>query len=105
MHEHRHPDNGLTDLATLPSDAEARWEALVGTIKQMLSAADDAEGFRAAFSATSQAASGVDYQQVLNAVHLPKNADEHAEALREMLARIPDGWDAGFPAIAAGIRC
>jgi hypothetical protein len=34
----------------------------------------------------------VDDQEVLNAMHVPKDAGEHAEALRGMLVRIPDGW-------------
>jgi len=34
----------------------------------------------------------VDDQQVLNALHVPEDAGEHAEALRGMLVRIPDGW-------------
>ncbi|MGP8241981.1 MAG: hypothetical protein ACLQQB_09505 [Solirubrobacteraceae bacterium] len=38
------------------------------------------------------AARGIDHQQILNAMHVPKDAGEHAEALREMLVRIPDGW-------------
>lgn len=34
----------------------------------------------------------VDYQQLLNAVHVPEDAGEHTEALRGILLRIPDGW-------------
>jgi hypothetical protein len=34
----------------------------------------------------------VDYQQLLNAVHVPENAGEHSEALQRILLRIPDGW-------------
>jgi hypothetical protein len=34
----------------------------------------------------------VEDQQSLNAMHVPEDAGEHAEALRGMLARIPDGW-------------
>ncbi len=33
-----------------------------------------------------------DYQQLLDAVHVPEDAGEHAEALRGILLRIPDGW-------------
>ncbi len=40
----------------------------------------------------SQAARDLDHQQFLNAMHLPKDAGEHADALRGMLVRIPDGW-------------
>lgn len=31
-------------------------------------------------------------QEILNAVHVPDDAGERAEALGRMLARIPDGW-------------
>ncbi len=34
----------------------------------------------------------VEDQQILNAMHVPEDAGEHADALRGMLARIPDGW-------------
>lgn len=34
----------------------------------------------------------VDYQQLLNEVHVPEDAGEHTEALRGILLRIPDGW-------------
>lgn len=34
----------------------------------------------------------VDYQRLLNAVHVPEDAGEYAEALRSILLRIPDGW-------------
>jgi RNA polymerase-binding transcription factor DksA len=34
----------------------------------------------------------VDYQQSLNAMHVPEDAGEHVDALRGILARIPDGW-------------
>ena len=33
-----------------------------------------------------------DDQQSLNALHVPEDAGEHADALRGILARIPDGW-------------
>ncbi len=35
---------------------------------------------------------GIEDQQILNALHVPEDAGEHADALRGMLARIPDGW-------------
>jgi RNA polymerase-binding transcription factor DksA len=36
--------------------------------------------------------SDIDDQQILNALHVPEDAGEHAEALHGMLVRIPDGW-------------
>jgi hypothetical protein len=43
-------------------------------------------------NATKQIALDVDYQQLLNAVHVPEDTGEHVEALRGILLRIPDGW-------------
>lgn len=79
--------------ATLPSDVQAQWDALADAARQMAAgAAGDEDGFRAAWNAMTQAARGLDHQQMLNAMHVPKDADEHAEALAAMLRRIPDGW-------------
>ncbi|HWJ49863.1 MAG TPA: hypothetical protein VNR42_02520 [Solirubrobacteraceae bacterium] len=69
-----------------------RWDALVDATKQMASATDDPEGFRAAWSAMAQVRHGLDLKQILNAMHVPKDAGEHTDALRAMLVRIPDGW-------------
>ncbi|HTW41451.1 MAG TPA: hypothetical protein VMD79_03980 [Solirubrobacteraceae bacterium] len=55
-------------------------------------AAGDENGFRAAWEAMAQAARGLDHQQMLNAMHVPEDAGEHAEALAAILRRIPDGW-------------
>ncbi len=58
----------------------------------MATAASDDDGFRAAWGALQQASRGLDHQQILNSVHVPIDAGEHAEALTAMLRRIPDGW-------------
>lgn len=92
MNESDPVDDAATGPATLPSDVQARWNALADTVRQMASATDDAEGFHAAWNAMRQVGRGIDHQQILNAMHVPKDADEHAEALRGMLVRIPDGW-------------
>ncbi len=59
-----------------------------------------------------QAVRDIDYQQLLNAAHVPEDAGEHAEALRGILLRIPDGWgrwiscDRGwYPLLARSKRC
>jgi len=82
----------LTGEVAMPSDAQARWDAYADAVRQLASSTNDAEGFRAAWGAMSQAAHGLDHQQILNAIHVPKDAGEHAQALRGMLVRIPDGW-------------
>jgi hypothetical protein len=89
MNEGDPVDDAAPGPATLPRDVQARWDT---PIRQVASATDDAEGFQAASNAMRQAGSGIDLQQILNAIHVPKNAGEHTDALRGMLARIPDGW-------------
>jgi hypothetical protein len=39
-----------------------------------------------------RAAAADPHRQLLDAVHVPEDAGEHAEALTGMLLRIPDGW-------------
>ncbi len=79
--------------ATLPRDVQARWDTLADTMRQMASATDDAEGFQGAWNAMRLVGRNIDDQQEsLNALHMPEDAGEHAEALRGMLVRIPDGW-------------
>jgi hypothetical protein len=92
MSEVDRPGEAPIDQASLPSDVQARWDALADATRQMASATDDAEGFRAAWAAMAQAARGFDYRQMLDTMHIPEDAGEHAEALAAMLRRIPDGW-------------
>ena len=92
MNEGDPVDDTATGPATLPRDVQARWDTLADTVRQVASATDDAEGFQAAFNAMRQVGRGIDHQQILNALHVPKDAGEHADALRGMLLRIPDGW-------------
>jgi hypothetical protein len=92
MDESDPADDAATGPATLPRDVQARWDALADSVSQMASATDDAEGFHAAWNAMRQVGRGIDHQQILNALHVPKDSGEHAEALRGMLIRIPDGW-------------
>lgn len=87
-----HNDDGAGGPAELPSDVQARWDALADSVRQMASSTEDPESFRAAFNAMLQAGRDLDHRQMLNAVHVPRDAGEHAEALRGMLLRIPDGW-------------
>jgi hypothetical protein len=80
--------------AAVPSDAQARWDAFADAARQLATATavDADDGFRAAWGAVKQAARGLDHQQIVNAIHVPKDAGEHTEALTAMLRRIPDGW-------------
>ncbi|HTU78907.1 MAG TPA: hypothetical protein VMF09_09135 [Solirubrobacteraceae bacterium] len=92
MPDHNHTDATAGEHATLPPDVQAGWNAFADATKQLASVTGGAESFRAAWDAMAQAASGLDHQQFINAVHIPTDAGQHAEALGEMLARIPDGW-------------
>ena len=55
-------------------------------------AARDSEGFGAAFDQGRQVASGIDHAEIIDALHVPKDAGEHEQALLRLLLRIPDGW-------------
>ena len=55
-------------------------------------AARDSEGFGAAFDQGRQVASGIDHAETIDALHVPKDAGEHEQALLRLLLRIPDGW-------------
>jgi hypothetical protein len=92
MNEGNPVDDAATGPATLPRDMQARWDTLTDTVRQVASATDDVEGFQAAYNEMRQLGHGIDVQQILNALHVPEDAGEHAEALRGMLVRIPDGW-------------
>ncbi len=93
MKQRDQSDMAVPEPTTLPSDVQARWDALADATRQIATAAvgDDDNGFRAAWSAMKQASRGLDYQQILNSMHIPTDAGEHAEALAAMLRRIPDG--------------
>jgi hypothetical protein len=84
-------DDEPEDPTVRQCDVQARWDALADTARQMAST-DDAEGFHAAWNAMRQVGRGIDRQQILDLMHVPDDAGEHAEALRGILARIPDGW-------------
>lgn len=71
---------------------QARWDALKDAVGELAGAAGDPDGFPAAFAAFRQIGQGLDMEEVVNALHVPDDAGEHAEALRRMLLRIPNGW-------------
>lgn len=76
----------------LSSESQARWDALKDAVWELVGAAGDPDGFPAAFAALRQIGRGLDMKEILNALHVPEDAGEHAGALRRMLLRIPDGW-------------
>ncbi len=80
------------DAQPLPADARARWDAFTSAIGELATAADDPEGIQAAARAMWQISRGLDGRQFADALEIPEDAGEYAEALRRMLVRIPDGW-------------
>lgn len=81
-----------SEARELSGDAQVRWDALKDTVAELVGALDDPDGFSAASAALRQVGQSVDMAEVLNALHVPEDAGEHAAALRRMLLRIPDGW-------------
>jgi hypothetical protein len=78
--------------AELGRETQVRWDALKDSVVELSAAVLDPDGFSAAFAQLTQIGRGLDMAEIINAVHLPDDAGEHADALRRMLARIPDGW-------------
>lgn len=76
----------------LSQDSQDRWDAVIHAMKDAAGAINDPSGFRASMAAVRQAGAQIDVQEVINAVHVPKEAGEYAQALQVMLSRIPDGW-------------
>lgn len=78
----------------LPARSRAQMNAFADAMRDAVNgaAARDSVGFGAAFDQGRQIASGMDLDEVVDAVHVPEDAGEHEEALRRLLLRIPDGW-------------
>lgn len=74
-------------------DAE-RWKAAREQILAVASAAADGtlEGETLAGGIAAVAQVPLDIEKVINAVHVPEDAGEHAAGLERILRRIPDGW-------------
>lgn len=84
--------NPKREPAELSREMQLRWDALKDSVVELSTAILDPEGFSAAFAQLRQLGRGLDIAEIINAVHLPDDAGEHADALTRMLARIPDGW-------------
>jgi hypothetical protein len=87
-------DNKLPgeDAKPLPADARARWDAFTSAIGELATATDDPEGIQAAARAMWQISRGLDGRQFADALEIPEDAGEYADALKRMLVRIPNGW-------------
>lgn len=76
----------------LDSEAQARWDALKGAVGELAWAIGDPDETAAVFAAIRQIGRNVNLEEVLNALHVPEDAGEHTDGLRQILLRIPDGW-------------
>lgn len=75
----------------LDSDDLTRWETAKAAARDLAAASSDDE-IAAAVAAAAQAAKRLDLAAIRDALHVPDDAGEYEDALREMLLRIPDGW-------------
>lgn len=82
-------DGEPIELSAVPQE---RWDALKDAVNEVAGTAGDTDGFVAAFAAMRQVGQGIDVQEVIDALHIPEDAGEYADALRRMLMRIPKGW-------------
>jgi len=80
------------DAKPLPTDARLRWNAFRSAIGELVTGTDDPEGLEAAARAVCQISRGLDARQLTDALEIPEDAGEYADALRGILVRIPDGW-------------
>jgi len=80
------------DAKPLPADARVRWEAFADAVGEFPAAIGDPEAFGAAWEAMHQNGRGLDPRQFIDALEIPEDAVEYADALRGILVRIPDGW-------------
>lgn len=58
----------------------------------LVRAAHEPDGLEAALAAAQQMARGIDLNEIVNALHVPDDAGEHADGFRRLMLRIPDGW-------------
>jgi hypothetical protein len=76
----------------LPADQQERWDTLKEATGELGMALDQPETLKAAIKQIKQIGAGIDHNAVVNALHVPEDAGEHEEGLRNILLRIPDGW-------------
>ncbi|MCJ0907064.1 hypothetical protein [Rhodococcus sp. ARC_M6] len=86
MSQNRHTPPELTDLE------QARLQAMqaIGDSASSAARRRDIEGVAVSVIRMSQI--DLDGDRARNSLHLPTDAGEHTEALKEILLRIPDGW-------------
>lgn len=75
----------------LTDDSQARWDAAKDAVADLVRAAQDPDGLEAALAAVQHMARGIDLNEIVNALHVPDDAGEHADGLRRLMLRIPDG--------------
>jgi hypothetical protein len=88
-----------------------RWQATHSDMKAMSeglqSGATTSDDIRGALNRLTS--HGIEHDTLVNALHIPADAGPYAEALEQILRRIPDGWgrwishDAGWYPIVTGL--
>lgn len=92
MSDRQEPRLPGTDAKPLDGKQKEEWEKLLTAGGEAGAAmrAGDTEGVEEALERFRDAQ--IDPQAVLNAIHVPEDAGEWAEGIRQIFRRIPDGW-------------
>lgn len=79
---------------SLNKEQQDKWDTFVDSVKEIGQAKteDDIKGALAQMQQTAINISPEESKVALNALHIPKDAGEYADALRGIMERIPDGW-------------
>lgn len=85
---------GEGEASELDGQETARWQAVGSAVRalgeSLASGQAIADDVAATFAQLRQIP--LDHERILNAMHVPEDAEEYREALAIVLRRIPDGW-------------
>lgn len=90
--EPHQPELPGEDAQPLSPDQAARWAAKSDAVDQLAEAVLRRDREEATQAVERMQSIEVDMKVVLDALHMPKDAGEHAEVLEDILRRIPSGW-------------
>ena len=92
LHNRRHGGEG--EASELDGQETARWQAVGSAVRalgeSLASGQAMADDVAATFAQLRQIP--LDHERILNAMHVPEDAEEYRETLAIVLRRIPDGW-------------
>jgi len=77
-----------------PEPDKVRENALRAAVDDLAAAVHRGDGTEEELAAAIEAVRQIpiDFERMVNALHVPEDAGEHEPALRALLERIPDGW-------------